>query len=75
LNNYDCLVQNNRDRCEMVGSHKKNFNHIFNMHVNDCHLENVWKARTSEYKNIFICKILPINETQMGGIPEKRTTI
>ena len=25
LNNYDCLVQNDRDRCEVVGSHKNNF--------------------------------------------------
>ena len=33
LNNYDCLVQNNRDRCEVVGSHRNNFSNIFHVYM------------------------------------------
>jgi len=75
LNNYDCLVQNDRDRCEVVGSHFKYFSHIFNMHIDEDYIENVWKKRTSEYKNIFICKLFQIDETIRGGghIHKKRT--
>lgn len=75
LNNYDCLVQNNRDRCEVIGSHKKYFSHIFHMHIDDDHIENVWKARTSMYANILICKIFGISETQRGGMDQRYTTI
>jgi hypothetical protein len=76
LNSYDCLVQNNRDRCEVVGSHQKYFSHIFDMNnINDDHIENVWRARTSTYTNIFICKPFEISETQRGGQPETYTTI
>lgn len=67
LNNYDCLVQNNRDRCEVIGSHKKYFNNIFNMYITNDHIEAVWKQRTSIYSNILICDIFQIDKTQRGG--------
>ena len=75
LNNYDCLVQNNRDRCEVVGSHRNNFSNIFHVYIDDFHIENVWKTRTSIYENILVCKIFQIEETQRGGIDQKYTTI
>ena len=81
LNDYDCLTQQNRNRCEMVGSHYKHFWYIFNIHLlNDKYqyqglVENIWKLRTSKYKKILICKAFDINETQRGGLNQKFTTI
>jgi len=81
LNNYDCLTQNNRDRCEMVGSNIKNFNHIFNIKLIDLngnyngHIENVWKYRTSTFKNNLVCKIFEIEKTQRGGLNSFFTNI
>jgi len=76
LNTYDCLVQENRHRCEMVGSHYKNFKHIFYFDVNENrYVEDVWLERTSVYNNILKCKTFNIIPTQRGGINEKYTTI
>jgi hypothetical protein len=69
LDKYDCLVQNNRDRCEIVGSHYKNFYSIFNKNINERHIENVWKKRTNMYNDILICKEFNIEETIRGDIP------
>ena len=72
LDSYDCLTQFNRDRCEMVGSHVKNFNYIFNIKTNYIdYIEYDWKTRTSGYKNILICKKFDIEETQRGGVNQK----
>jgi hypothetical protein len=78
LNNYDCLVQNNRNRCEMVGTHYKYFNYIFYFHpdmnvIED--LEDVWLKRTSKLNNILICKKFNITATQRGGVNEIYTNI
>jgi hypothetical protein len=75
LNKYDCLVQNDRDRCEVVGSHYNNFLDIFNIYIDQDHIENVWKSRTSSYTNILLCKIFTIDETQRGTVNETYTTI
>jgi hypothetical protein len=76
LNNYDCLVQNNRDRCEIVGSHIKYFSHIFDMNnIDDGHVEYLWNLRTNKYKNILICKIFEITHTQRGGENQKYSTM
>ena len=76
LDKYDCIVQNNRDRCEMVGSHAKHFSHIFDMyHIYTNHIENEWKRRTTECKNILVCKIFQIDETICGGGDRKYTNI
>jgi len=72
LNNYDCLTQNDRDRCEMVGSHIKNTDVIFNINTidkdgnYDNHIENVWKYRTSCFDNNLHCKVFTIERTQRG---------
>jgi hypothetical protein len=73
LSKFDCLVQYNRDRCEMVGSSYKNADYIFNRDVLAdlplfCgHIESIYKHRTSKYKNILICKELDISPTKCGG--------
>jgi len=74
LNNYDCLVQNDRNRCEVVGSHYTNFANIFHVYINDDHIENVWKERTSQFNNILVCNVFQIDKTQRGG-QEMYTTI
>jgi hypothetical protein len=77
LNEYDCLVQNDRDRCEIIGSHIKNFSVIFNIKnkwQNET-LEFISKIRTSQYKKILVCDTFKINETQRGGLNETYTTI
>ena len=74
LNNYDCLTQNTRLRCEMIGSHVKNFAYIFNIHLFNkdnqyiCHIESLWEERTSDYANILVCEPFQIEPTQRGGI-------
>ena len=74
LDKYDCLTQNNRNRCELVGSHYKNFTYIFNIYLLDdsyrydrC-IERIWKLRTSKYKNVLVCKSFKIEKTQRGGV-------
>ena len=69
LNNYDCLTQNNRNRCEMVGSHRNNFLFIFGITMFS-HFEIIWKERTSRFKNILVCKEFKIEKTQRGGLNE-----
>ena len=81
LTKYDCLTQNNIDRCEMVGCNINNFNNIFNVNsVNNngeylFHVEDVYKNRCLKYKNILCCKIFNIEPTQRGGASEKYTNI
>jgi len=76
LDKYDCLTQQNRDRCEMVGSHYKNFHYIFDRKLLNQnghywgHVEDIWKMRSSKFTNILICKQFEIDPTQRGGIPE-----
>lgn len=81
LNNYECLTQNNRDRCEMVGCHYKHFLYIFNMYLinkdnkfEHC-IEKVWKFRTSKYDKILICDTFDIEKTQRGGFNQFYSTI
>jgi hypothetical protein len=76
LNKFDCLTQNDIDRCEMVGCHRKHFSHMFNNHllINNTfsgHVEAVYKYRTSFYKKILRCVVFPIEETQRGGEPQR----
>lgn len=78
LNEYECLTQNNINRCEMVGCHYTNFSNIFNINVDDInknnngysyngHIETLWKYRTSKYKGLQ-CKVFQIENTQQGGL-------
>lgn len=81
LDKYDCLTQNNRNRCEMVGSHIKNFQNIFNSKLldennnYDGHIENIWKYRTMKYDKVLVCKEFNIKSTQRGGLNEVFNTL
>jgi hypothetical protein len=79
LNEYDCLTQNDRDRCEMVGCHYNYFSAIFNIYLLDIknfngHIEDIWKLRTSKYKNL-VCHPFKIAPTHRGGADEVYTII
>lgn len=76
LYNYDCLVQNNGSRCEIIGSHSKNFFEIFNQDdIFSEHIEEVYTRRTGSYENVIRCKIFNIEETQRGGDCSKYNTM
>jgi len=81
LEKYDCLIQDNPDRCQMVGSHFKNFIHMFNIASYDennnyvHHVEHLYKYRVSKYKNVLVCKKFSIPETQEGGTNNKLSDI
>jgi len=81
LDEYDCLTQFNRDRCEMVGSHYDNFKNIFGLNLIDNnnkyngHIEYIWKLRTYKYSNILRCKEFKISATKRGGVNGFFTTI
>jgi hypothetical protein len=76
LNMYDGLCQNDVNRCEMVGSHIKNFHIIFNKYLinehgnYEQHVENIYKMRMRWFNNILQCKVFDIEPTQRGGVPE-----
>jgi hypothetical protein len=76
LENYDVLVQNRKNRCEMLGCRKDHFEHVFgteliNRHGNhDGNVEDVYQFRCEQYENIIHCPEFPIEGTQRGGINE-----
>jgi hypothetical protein len=73
LDDYDCLTQNDRDRCEMVGCHYVNFPYMFNIYLidddnkYDSHIENIWKLRSSNYDKVLVCNNFHIEKTIRGG--------
>jgi hypothetical protein len=81
LNSFQALCQNNRKRCEMVGSHIYSFRYIFHTQLinkkgnYDYHVENIYKERINNCKNVIRCKEFNINPTQRGGSNIKYTTI
>lgn len=81
LNEYDCLTQQDRSRCEMVGSHYNHFLDIFHIHLineknqYDGHVETIFRLRTSKYSKILICKTFEITKTQRGGLNQTYTNI
>ena len=76
LNEFDSLTQNNKNRCEMVGCHKKNFDNIFELVYNDnCMVEKIWNKRISQFKKTVKCKVFKIKKTQRGGINKSYNTI
>ena len=81
LDEYDCLTQYKRGRCEMVGTHIKNFKIIFDIRAISAngtyngHVEDVYRYRTSQFNKILICKMFNIEPTQRGGINQIFSTI
>ena len=76
IENYDCLKQNFDFRCEIVGSHIKNFNTIFDRNlfirngIYEYIVENVYMYRFSLFKNVLKCPVFNIEPTQRGGLNE-----
>jgi hypothetical protein len=79
LDEYNCLTQYDNDRCEMVGSHIKNFNKVFYQHAiheidkNNYyipHVEYMYKLRCLSFESntILTCPKFDIEPTQRGGI-------
>jgi hypothetical protein len=77
LNNYDCLSQFDQNRCEMVGCHYTKFNDIFNINtsIHIDYIEDIYKDRINNLKNILRCKEFKINATQRGGCNMKYNNI
>lgn len=74
LENYDCICQNDRMRCEMVGCKTIFFHKLFNIYmINEENRllpwsEAIFKFRINTFfKKPLICKKLPIEKTQRGG--------
>jgi hypothetical protein len=77
----DVLVQNKKNRCEMVGCHKNHFETVFSTNLVDHtgnysgHVEDVYQFRCSSYENVVHCPEFGIEGTQRGGINEVFYTI
>jgi len=70
LNNYNALSQINSNRCEMIGSHLKNFEFMFNydyIDKYDGHIETTYCERLFTLKNFLTCKNFKIEKTKRGG--------
>jgi len=81
INEYDCLKQHFKHRCEIVGTNIKHFNTIFNKNLllangkYNVHVENVYEFRFSLFKKIIVCPIFNIEKTQRGGVDECFTSL
>jgi|TARA_B110000114_G_scaffold172774_1_gene199811 hypothetical protein len=70
---YDCLRQSDPNYCEFLGCRRELFNEIFNIFIEDGHIENVFKNRIEKYNNVLICNKFEIEPTQQGGLNIIRT--
>lgn len=69
LPKYECLVQHDIDRCEMVGARIDYFNTLFLFTKSYNHIEDYYKNITKNLKKLK-CKKFFIEPTQRGGIDE-----
>ena len=76
LDRYDCLRQNFDNRCEIVGTHIKNFSVIFDKNlfvangIYNYHVEDVYTYRFSKFNRVIVCPKFNISPTQRGGLDE-----
>ena len=76
LDRYDCLRQNFDNRCEIVGTHIKNFSVIFDKNlfvangIYNYHVEDVYTYRFSIFNRVIVCPKFNISPTQRGGLDE-----
>jgi hypothetical protein len=82
LKEYSALVQNDRERCELVGANVKCFNTVFNVDMFQPntgkiirHVETIYKERCDKLPNLLVCPLFAIEPTLRGGYNEKYTTI
>jgi len=73
LSKYECIVQHDADRCEMVGARHDFFNTVFKYNTSYEHIEDYYKKVTSPLKKI--SKTFRIEPTQRGSFDEIVTTI
>ena len=74
LSDYECLVQHNLDRCEMVGSRHDFFHTVFRYNTEYDHIEDYYKKITSSLKKV-VCKKFFIEQTKCGSKDELATSI
>ena len=74
LQEYECLVQHDVDRCEMVGARHDFFHTVFQYNTEYDHIEDYYKKITSPLKKV-VCKKLLIEPTQRGSEDEIATSI
>jgi hypothetical protein len=72
LNVYDGLQQHDKSRCELIGSHVKNFHHIFkstrdNINYEITPVEGDYCDRLANYKNFLVCNEFTIEPTIQGS--------
>lgn len=75
---YDCLIQNDKMRCEMLGCNIDQFKKIFNLNLSDIkHLNLIDFIEVIYYNRIIfyahnphICKTFHIEPTRRGGIDQ-----
>ena len=81
LNKYDGIRQNNINRCEIVGTHIKNFKKVFASILLDKtgkyngHVESIYKYRISLLNNTLVCKQFSIEPTKRGGLNQILTKL
>lgn len=74
--NYDCLRQNNKNCCEVLDCKQRLFSEIFNIFIEEGHIETVWRKRIDKYiNNVLECDRLQIEPTQQGGLNTIRTSL
>ena len=77
MDEYDGLTQNNNGSCEMVGSHIKNIDIMFNPSpVNkygfyEAHVEIIYQFRGEQFSKMLRCKQFQIVPTIRGGCPRE----
>lgn len=82
LSQYDCLRQNDPDRCEMVGCSYTNFKKMFDIYdLNSSgfchHVEDLYRRRALSFdcQRVLRCDVIQIEQTQRGGAPMIYTDI
>lgn len=74
LSNYECFIQHDIDRCEMVGARHDFFSTVFQYNTTYDHIEDYYKDITTPLKKLISKKFL-IEPTQRGSFDEIFDTI
>ena len=74
LSKYECFVQHDIDRCEMVGARHDFFNTVFKYNTDYHHIEDYYKATAASLKKKISKKFI-IEPTQRGSFDEIVDTI
>ena len=75
LNTYDALIQNDINRCEIIGCNYYLRNVLFAINTDINHIEFLYTSRIQKLDKILILPKLQINGTQIGGLNEIRYSL